>query len=119
MVKKHGFRLKGRIFMTVGEKIKKRREELGYTPQELADKLEMPFYMLSMIERGKSELGISKVPALCNSLKISVNYLLNLPTEDTKVVRKILLFAIQLLKCEDSVLLDENYLAGLVAPELL
>ena len=104
--------------MEFGEKIKKRREELGYTQQDLADKLEMSLSVLNRIERGKSELRASKVPALCKSLKISVNSLFNLPIEPSSTVIQILLFAIQELKYGDCALLAENSTAIKVASEM-
>lgn len=64
--------------MSIGENIAKRREELGYTQEQLA---EMVGYKhkssINKIEKGVNDVSQSKIVALASALKCSVDYLLD------------------------------------------
>lgn len=57
--------MNARIYKNLGKNIKKRRQELGYTQQELADKIGMGLNFV-----GKIEIAFSK-PSMDTIIKIS------------------------------------------------
>ena len=88
MVKKHGFRLKGRIFMTIGEKIKERREELGLSLEELAEMTRIGH--MPEVETGELDLNIDDVACICESLELSADYLVGLNTNFSHRLNKLI-----------------------------
>ena len=66
--------------MNTGEIVKTRREELGLSLEELAEKAGIDIERLTNIEAGKS-LGIAIVETLAKSLDMSISDLLGLPAE--------------------------------------
>ena len=62
--------------MTFGQKIKYRREELGYTQSELAKKVHATQPYISRLERGHFNPSMQMIIKIATSLNISVDYLL-------------------------------------------
>lgn len=60
---------------TLGRKIKEARNTLGLTQAELAEKIGVSQNFLGDIERGIKLPGLPKLILLCNTLKISLDYL--------------------------------------------
>lgn len=69
-------------YKKVGERIAKRRKELGYTQWQLEEKANLGFKYLSNIERAKTVLSVDVLMRICNALEITPDYLL-LGTTDT------------------------------------
>ena len=68
----------------LGEKIKKEREEWGYTQQEMASLIPMTQSNYSKIERDLQEPNIEQLKRICEILKVDPNYLLE--TDDFKEI---------------------------------
>ena len=63
--------------MTIGDRIKNRRIELGMTQQELAAKMGFKTRShISLLEQGDRNIPISKIKKLANALEISPEYLI-------------------------------------------
>ncbi|ENY6787006.1 TPA: helix-turn-helix domain-containing protein [Providencia stuartii] len=92
--------------MTIGDNIRTRRETLGMTREELAEKTQISFSQLSKIERNEQKNPtIQSIIAISTALNCSVdeliynkntndtNYLINvinnLPVEDQETIKKI------------------------------
>ena len=69
--------------MTFGQKIRNRREELGYTQKELAERVHTTQPYVSRLERGHFNPSMQMIINIATSLNISVDYLL---FDDRKVV---------------------------------
>lgn len=61
---------------TVGERIKARREELGWKQDELATKAGISKSFLSDIENGKRNVGADKLLDIARALTLSLDYLM-------------------------------------------
>lgn len=70
--------------MTIGEKIRRRREELELTQKEVAAYLEMNQPSYSKIEKGIQDLNTTQLRRVCEFLRLDPRYLLGL-IEDTTV----------------------------------
>lgn len=74
----------------LGRKIKEARNMAGFTQAELAEQIGVSQNFLGDIERGIKSLGLPKLILLCNTLKISLDYLFsesldNVLNEDSDV----------------------------------
>lgn len=70
--------------MTFGQKIRNRREELGYTQAELARKVHTTQPYVSRLERGNFNPSMKMIVKMATTLCISVDYLL---FDDRKAVK--------------------------------
>ena len=61
---------------TVGERIKARREELGWTQEELAKRAKFSKSFLSDLENGKRNIGADKLLDIARALNRSLDYLM-------------------------------------------
>ena len=61
--------------MTIGKRIKKRREELGMTQEQLADVLYIKKNTISYYEKDKIDIKISALVNIARALSTSVSYL--------------------------------------------
>ena len=59
----------------MGKRIKKRRTELGYTQQQLAEILGISQKHLGEVERGIAGLSMENLLELCKTLGVDLNYL--------------------------------------------
>ena len=62
--------------MTFGKKIRTRREELGYTQVELAQKMQTSQPYISRLEKDSFNPSMSMIINIATALNISVDYLL-------------------------------------------
>ena len=62
--------------MTFGQKIEYRRKELGYTQEELAQKVHTTQPYISRLERGHFNPSMRMIVNIANALDISTDYLL-------------------------------------------
>ena len=60
----------------IGQRIAKRRMEMGLKQIELAYKLGISNNYLSSIERGKENPSLEVIVGLCNELRVTPDYLL-------------------------------------------
>lgn len=68
--------------MTIGQKIKKTRTELGFSPKQLAEKSGMDLKEIALIENDKhSSFGISKLIDIARVLAVDCHYLLDEKSE--------------------------------------
>jgi len=61
---------------TVGSRIKRRRETLGWTQDELAKKANISKSFLSDLENGKRNVGADKLLDIARALSLSLDYLM-------------------------------------------
>ena len=62
--------------MTFGQKIRNRREQLGYTQAELAERLKSTQPYISRLERGNFNPSMQMIINIATTLNISIDYLL-------------------------------------------
>ena len=62
--------------MTIGERIKKKRNEKDFSLRELAAKVDLSASFLSQIEQGKASPSIENLKKLANYLEVKVSYLI-------------------------------------------
>ena len=73
----------------VGERIKKAREELGWTQERLATEAKISKSFLSDVERGERDISAAYLLKLANALGANLNYLLRGTTEQADQREKI------------------------------
>jgi transcriptional regulator with XRE-family HTH domain len=73
--------------MTVGEKIRARRQELGMTMDDLGRAIGVQRSAVNKYEKGVVELTASKIAALAKALDVPVFYLLDDDPEDLDQAR--------------------------------
>lgn len=64
------------FLMQVGERLKKRRKQLGYTQGELAEKTGLNDQTIASAEHGTKELRIENFVNICQVLETSTDYML-------------------------------------------
>jgi len=76
--------------MSLGEKIKKCRNEKGFSLRDLASKVDLSASFLSQIEQGKASPSIENLKKIANYLDVRVSYLIedDEAKKDTDVMRK-------------------------------
>lgn len=62
--------------MTFGQKIKSKREELGYTQRELAKKVSTTQPYISRLERNHFTPSLNMISKISTVLEISIDYLI-------------------------------------------
>lgn len=72
--------------MTVGERIRTRREELGMTMEDLANKLGVKRWTVNKYEKDKIDMSLSTIKALHDILCISYIDLLDDDTSEEKEI---------------------------------
>ena len=65
-------------------RIRKAREEMGYTREKFAEKLDVSVSYLAELERGRTGISVKMLIKVCNVLGLSADYVLfgNERTED-------------------------------------
>lgn len=85
----------------IGERIKKRRRELGITQEKLAETLNVTYQQVQRYENGTNSLNLENVQIIADALSVPVSYffeperplkvaeetLPNLPSEENKLLR--------------------------------
>lgn len=70
--------------MTIGEKLKKSRNEKGMSLRELATKVELSASFLSQIEQGKASPSIENLKKIATTLDVRVSYLIEDEEDEIK-----------------------------------
>ena len=63
-------------YVGIGQRIARRRIQMGLKQIELADRLDISNNYLSSIERGKENPSLEVIVGLCNELRVTPDYLL-------------------------------------------
>ncbi|MFZ3065309.1 MAG: helix-turn-helix transcriptional regulator [Nitrospirota bacterium] len=85
----------------IGERIKKRRRELGITQEKLAETLNVTYQQVQRYENGTNSLNLENVQIVADALSVPVSYFFEperplkvaeetatyLPTEENKLLR--------------------------------
>ena len=76
-----------KLLKEMGERIYDRRKNLGFTQEELAEKLGVSTQMISNLELGKKAIRPENLVKLCTALDVSADFCLfggdrNHPTDD-------------------------------------
>jgi transcriptional regulator with XRE-family HTH domain len=79
--------MSGELSLIIGEKIRKRRIDLGYTQVFLSKRLSTTQNAVSNIEKGKAGLPIEKLIKISEILKVDLNYFVTLNNIDQKEIR--------------------------------
>jgi len=66
-----------------GDRIRKLREELGWTQDTLAERIELPVLAINRYENNKTVPGVDKMARIAETLGCSVDYLLGLTDNPT------------------------------------
>ncbi|MBQ8763153.1 MAG: helix-turn-helix transcriptional regulator [Clostridia bacterium] len=64
------------LLKDMGERACLRRKTLGYTQEQLAEKINVSVQMISNLELGKKAIRPENIVKLCSALEISTDYLL-------------------------------------------
>lgn len=65
-----------KLFEDIGKRVKKRRIELGYTQEYLAEKIDVSIQMISGTESGKKALKLENFIKFCEILETTPDYLI-------------------------------------------
>lgn len=57
-------------------RIRKAREDLGYTREQIAEKLEVSVSYMAEVERGKTGISVKMLIKMCDVLGLSADYIL-------------------------------------------
>lgn len=60
----------------IGDRISKRRKQLNYTQEILAEKMNVSVQMISNLERGNKAIKIENLIKICDILDVSADYIL-------------------------------------------
>lgn len=74
----------GNLLIDMGERLSRRRKQLGWTQEQLAEKAKTTTQTISTAETGRKALRPENILKLCDALDISIDYLFrgNLTNED-------------------------------------
>lgn len=71
--------------MTIGERVKARRQELGLTQRDLAKRMGYTDHTtITRVEAGKVDLPMSRISQFADALRVSPSYLMGWEDEDKK-----------------------------------
>ena len=70
--------------MTIGEKLKKSRNDKGMSLRELATKVDLSASFLSQIEQGKASPSIENLKKIAHTLDVRVAYLIEDEEDDIR-----------------------------------
>ncbi len=68
---------------TIGENIRRKREEKGLTQKQLADKVGVTFGAISQIESGTTGKKFDTLRKICINLECTSDEILNIPKENS------------------------------------
>ena len=76
-------------FKTIGERIRKLRQEKGFTQEKIAEELEVSIAYMSRIERGVTEISLKRLAQISEILDISIDELITgIEKESTECINK-------------------------------
>ena len=90
-----------KILTQIGNNIKTARLLKGYTQEYMAEKLNKSTNFISLIERGKTGIGIKTIINICNILDIEPNSIFNGILKYNNLENKSIMNDISLLSSED------------------
>lgn len=64
------------LLQEIGKRIQRRRKELSYTQEQLAEMMNVSIQMISNLERGNKAIRIDNLLSLSRILKVSTDYIL-------------------------------------------
>ncbi|MCI8405359.1 MAG: helix-turn-helix transcriptional regulator [Clostridia bacterium] len=103
------------FYIAMGDRIRTRRIEMGFTQDALSEKLDISVQTLSETENGKKGLKLTNLVKLCSILDVSIDYIITgrepastilweldeLTPEQAEYVRSILKSCIKLCKSKN------------------
>ena len=88
--------------MTIGEKLKKTRNDKGMSLRELATKVELSASFLSQIEQGKASPSIENLKKIAHTLDVRISYLIEDEEDDIRNIEFIKKENMKFLESKDS-----------------
>lgn len=87
-------------------RIRKAREEMGYTREKFAELLDVSVSYMAEVERGRTGISVKMLVKICNVLGISADYILfgEKRTDDEKLLEKLNRINPQYITLLDSVI---------------
>ncbi len=73
------------LLKEIGERVNLRRKVLGYTQEQLAEKINVSVQMISNLELGKKAIRPENIIKICDTLEISTDYLLTGSDSNRKI----------------------------------
>ncbi len=73
------------LLKEIGERVNLRRKVLGYTQEQLAEKINVSVQMISNLELGKKAIRPENIIKICDTLEISTDYLLTSSDSNRKI----------------------------------
>ena len=76
----------------IGKRISYKRKALGFTQEQLAEKMDVSIQMISNLERGNKAIKIENLIKLSNILQVSTDYILTgqcVDTDNEQLIKKI------------------------------
>ena len=77
-------------YVDMGKRIRKQRQLIGLTQQELAERIGVSTSFVGHVERGTRKASLETLVALSNALGVGVDYLLAGSLQSSPVIREIL-----------------------------
>ncbi len=73
------------LLKEIGKRVNLRRKVLGYTQEQLAEKINVSVQMISNLELGKKAIRPENIIKICDTLEISTDYLLTGSDSNRKI----------------------------------
>lgn len=89
-------------------RIRKAREEMGYTREKFAELLDVSVSYMAEVERGRTGISVKMLVKICNVLGLSADYILfgEKRTDDEKLLEKLNRINPQYIPLLDSVITE-------------
>lgn len=89
-------------------RIRKAREEMGYTREKFAELLDVSVSYMAEVERGRTGISVKMLMKICNVLGLSADYILfgEKRTDDEKLLEKLNRIDPQYIPLLDSVITE-------------
>lgn len=89
-------------------RIRKAREEMGYTREKFAELLDVSVSYMAEVERGRTGISVKMLVKICNVLGLSADYILfgEKRTDDEKLLEKLNHINPQYIPLLDSVITE-------------
>jgi transcriptional regulator with XRE-family HTH domain len=89
-------------------RIRKAREEMGYTREKFAELLDVSVSYMAEVERGRTGISVKMLVKICNVLGLSADYILfgEKRTDDEKLLEKLNRIDPQYIPLLDSVITE-------------
>lgn len=70
----------------IGERVKKKRRELGISQEALAEKLEVTYQQVQRYENGMNKFNVENIQVIANTLDVPVSYFFGNGRKDKDIV---------------------------------